>query len=85
MRRETFVNIAALAALFVLPIWANATGETYWVTLTTKVVILRLLVSGLTLRLGLGDWSALDMRRFSGWGAMSWAFWPRTCKTMSRC
>ncbi|MBU2944373.1 branched-chain amino acid ABC transporter permease [Shimia thalassica] len=68
MRRETFVNIAALAALFVLPIWANAAGETYWVTLTTKVVILAIAGVGLNLALGLGGLVSFGHAAFFGVG-----------------
>ncbi|MEQ9695200.1 branched-chain amino acid ABC transporter permease [Shimia sp. SDUM112013] len=68
MRRETLVNIATLAVLAVVPLWANSVGETYWVTLATKVVILAIAGVGLNLALGLGGLVSFGHAAFFGLG-----------------
>jgi branched-chain amino acid transport system permease protein len=68
MRRETIINLAVLALLLAVPLWAQAADELYYVTLATKVAILALAGVGLNLALGLGGMVSFGHAVFFGIG-----------------
>ena len=68
MSREGRINVALLAILLAVPIWADQAGEPFLVTLSTKVAILALAGVGLNLALGLGGLGSLGHAAFFGIG-----------------
>jgi branched-chain amino acid transport system permease protein len=68
MTRETIVNAALALLLLALPVWAWATGETFYITLATRVAVLALAAVGLNLALGLGGLVSFGHAAFFGIG-----------------
>ena len=68
MRRETIINLAVLALLLAVPLWARAADEPFYITLATKVAILALAGVGLNLALGLGGMVSFGHAVFFGVG-----------------
>ena len=65
---ERALNLAVLAGLVLVPLWAHLTDETFTITLATRVVILGLAAVGLNLALGLGGLVSLGHAVFFGLG-----------------
>lgn len=68
MQRETFVNIAVLLGLLLVPLWAWQADEIFIITLVTKAVILAIAGIGLNFALGLGGLVSLGHAMFFGIG-----------------
>jgi len=68
MIREAWLNAALAATLLAVPLWAWAAGETYTVTLATRVAILALAGVGLNLALGQGGLISFGHAAFFGVG-----------------
>ena len=68
MRRETVLNIAVLALIAAVALWARAADEPFIITLATKAVILAIAGIGLNLALGLGGLVSLGHAIFFGIG-----------------
>ncbi|MGI3185940.1 branched-chain amino acid ABC transporter permease [Nioella aestuarii] len=68
MRRETILNIAIPGILLATALIAWAMGETYIITLATRVAILALAAVGLNIALGLGGLVSLGHAAFFGVG-----------------
>lgn len=68
MRRETLINLVALAALVLFPLAALAADEPFLITLATRVAILALAGVGLNLALGLGGLVSFGHAVFFGIG-----------------
>lgn len=68
LSRETIINLALFAALVVVPIVAQATGEPFIITLATKVAIFAMAGAGLNIALGLGGLVSLGHAAFFGLG-----------------
>lgn len=72
--RSAFLSRGVLASLAVillplaLALWANASGQTFYVTLATRIAILGLAATGLNLALGLGGLVSLGHAAFFGIG-----------------
>lgn len=68
MIRERYLNLAIMAALLLVPLWAWSTDEPFTITLATRVVILALAGVGLNIALGLGGLVSLGHAVFFGIG-----------------
>ncbi|WP_343212014.1 branched-chain amino acid ABC transporter permease (plasmid) [Aliisedimentitalea scapharcae] len=68
MTRERWINLAVLAVLIAVPLWAKSTGEIFIISLTTKVVIFAIAGVGLNLALGLGGLVSFGHAAFFGIG-----------------
>lgn len=68
MRRETMVNIAFALLLAGFALWAWAIGETFYITLATRMAVLALAAVGLNLALGLGGLVSFGHAAFFGIG-----------------
>ncbi|MGE0006455.1 MAG: branched-chain amino acid ABC transporter permease [Parvibaculaceae bacterium] len=68
MIRESRVNLALAAALLAAPLVAAASGETFYVTLATRIAVLALAALGLNLALGLGGLVSFGHAAFFGIG-----------------
>ncbi|CUH53590.1 branched-chain amino acid ABC transporter permease [Shimia marina] len=68
MSRETYLNIATLAVLAGVPLWAWMADEPFTITLATRAVIFALAGVGLNLALGLGGLVSLGHAAFFGIG-----------------
>ena len=68
MTRETAFNIVIALLLLAAPIAANYAGETFYVTLATRIAILSLAAVGLNIALGLGGLVSFGHAAFFGVG-----------------
>ena len=68
MTRERWINLAVLAMLVAVPLWANSADEIFIISLTTKVVIFAIAGVGLNLALGLGGLVSFGHAAFFGIG-----------------
>lgn len=68
MTRETRINLALALLLFAAPFIALALGESFYVTLATRIAILALAGIGLNLALGLGGLVSFGHAAFFGIG-----------------
>jgi branched-chain amino acid transport system permease protein len=68
MTRETLFSLVLVLALLVVPIAASAAGETFYVTLATRIAILALAATGLNIALGLGGLVSFGHAAFFGIG-----------------
>ncbi len=68
MTRETLINIAIIAILAAIPAVAVALGETFYLTLATRIAILALAAVGLNIALGLGGLVSFGHAAFFGLG-----------------
>ena len=68
MSRETLLNLAVLAALFLVALAAQPSGQPYLVTLATKAAILGMAGVGLNLALGYGGLVSFGHAAFFGIG-----------------
>lgn len=68
MTREFWINLALALLLFAAPFGALAAGESFYVTLATRVAILALAAVGLNLALGLGGLVSFGHAAFFGIG-----------------
>ncbi|MGE3362046.1 MAG: branched-chain amino acid ABC transporter permease [Rhizobiaceae bacterium] len=68
MPRETVVNAALAITLLAAPLIAWMAGETFYVTLATRMVVLALAAVGLNLALGLGGLVSFGHAAFFGIG-----------------
>lgn len=68
LNRGTLVNLALLAGLVAVPLYAEAVGEPFVITLATKVAIFALAGVGLNLALGLGGMISFGHAAFFGIG-----------------
>lgn len=68
MTREAYINACLTVLLVLVPFWAWSTGQTYILTLCTKVAILALAGVGLNIALGLGGLISFGHAAFFGIG-----------------
>ncbi|WP_119274897.1 branched-chain amino acid ABC transporter permease [Taklimakanibacter deserti] len=68
MSRENWVNLALAALLLASPIIAQGLGESFYVTLATRIAVLALAAIGLNLALGLGGLVSFGHAAFFGIG-----------------
>lgn len=68
MSRENFGNLILALLLLAVPIGASLVGETFYVTLATRIVILALAALGLNIALGLGGLVSFGHAAFFGLG-----------------
>ena len=68
MSRETLFNIALALALLLAPLAADQAGQTFYVTLATRIAILALAAVGLNIALGLGGLVSFGHAAFFGIG-----------------
>ena len=68
MTRETLFNLAVLAGLIALPLYAHLAEEPFTITLATRAVILSLAAVGLNIALGIGGLVSLGHAVFFGIG-----------------
>lgn len=68
MTRETFLSLLLVAALAIVAAVSQALGETFYVTLATRIAILALAAVGLNLALGLGGLVSFGHAAFFGIG-----------------
>ncbi len=68
MSRETIVNLVIAALFLAAPFTAQAAGETFYLTLLTRVAILALAATGLNIALGLGGLVSFGHAAFFGIG-----------------
>ena len=68
MRREHLVNAAIALLLLGVPLWAYWAGQTFYITLATRVAILALAAVGLNIALGLGGLVSFGHAAFFGIG-----------------
>ncbi|TRL38804.1 branched-chain amino acid ABC transporter permease [Rhizobium straminoryzae] len=68
MNRETRVNLLLLVLLLAVPFVADALGQTFTVTLVTRIAILALAAVGLNIALGLGGLVSFGHAAFFGIG-----------------
>lgn len=68
MRRETWINLTLALLLLLAPLLALALGETFYVTLATRIAILALAALGLNFALGLGGLVSFGHAAFFGIG-----------------
>ncbi|WP_313617429.1 branched-chain amino acid ABC transporter permease [Agrobacterium sp.] len=68
LTRENTVNLLLAALLLAAPLAANALGQTFYVTLATRIAILALAALGLNLALGLGGLVSFGHAAFFGIG-----------------
>jgi branched-chain amino acid transport system permease protein len=66
--RETLISLAIVLALLAIPLWATAAGETFYITLATRMAILALAAVGLNIALGLGGLVSFGHAAFFGIG-----------------
>jgi branched-chain amino acid transport system permease protein len=66
--REALTNLAIAAIFLAVPIWAWASGETFYITLATRIAILALAATGLNIALGLGGLVSFGHAAFFGLG-----------------
>jgi len=66
--RETLVSLVIVLALLAIPLWATAAGETFYITLATRMAILALAAVGLNIALGLGGLVSFGHAAFFGIG-----------------
>jgi branched-chain amino acid transport system permease protein len=66
--RETLISTAIVLALVAIPLWATAAGETFYITLATRMAILALAAVGLNIALGLGGLVSFGHAAFFGIG-----------------
>ncbi|KAJ55825.1 ABC transporter permease [Actibacterium mucosum KCTC 23349] len=65
---ERHVNLAVLAGLVIVPLWALWADEIFTITLTTRAVILALAAVGLNIALGIGGMVSFGHAVFFGLG-----------------
>lgn len=68
MNRETIVNALLALLLLGVPLAAQAMGETFYVTLATRIAVLALAAVGLNIALGLGGLVSFGHAAFFGLG-----------------
>ncbi|MGE0240160.1 MAG: branched-chain amino acid ABC transporter permease [Parvibaculaceae bacterium] len=68
MTRENWVNLALALLLLAAPLIAASLGETFYVTLATRIAVLALAAVGLNLALGLGGLVSFGHAAFFGIG-----------------
>jgi branched-chain amino acid transport system permease protein len=68
LSRETIANGVLALLLLVVPLLAAASGETFYITLATRIVILALAALGLNIALGLGGLVSFGHAAFFGLG-----------------
>ena len=68
MSRETLISLVIVLALLAIPLWATAVGETFYITLATRMAILALAAVGLNIALGLGGLVSFGHAAFFGIG-----------------
>ena len=68
MTREILLSLAIVLALLAIPLWATAVGETFYITLATRMAILALAAVGLNIALGLGGLVSFGHAAFFGIG-----------------
>jgi branched-chain amino acid transport system permease protein len=68
MTRESYVNLACLAGLIFIPLWAHVSDEPFTITLATRAVILALAALGLNIALGIGGLVSFGHAVFFGIG-----------------
>ena len=68
MKRESVLNLALVAGLFLFVVWANFADEPFYITLATRVAILALAAVGLNMALGQGGLVSLGHATFFGIG-----------------
>ncbi|MDA7425927.1 branched-chain amino acid ABC transporter permease [Thalassococcus lentus] len=68
MTREGLLNLAVLAGLVILPLWALWADEPFTITLATRAVVLALAAVGLNIALGIGGLVSLGHAVFFGIG-----------------
>jgi len=68
MMPERWINAGLALALLAIPLWAQATGEIFTVTLATRIAILALAGVGLNLALGQGGLISFGHAAFFGIG-----------------
>ena len=68
LSRETVVNILLALMLLAFPLGASAMGETFYITLATRIVVLALAAVGLNIALGLGGLVSFGHAAFFGLG-----------------
>ena len=68
MIRERHLNIAVLALLAIVPLWAHFAGQPFTVTLATRAAVFALAAVGLNIALGLGGLVSLGHAAFFGIG-----------------
>lgn len=68
MRRESLINAALLLLLAGFAFWAWMSGETFYITLATRMAVLALAAVGLNLALGLGGLVSFGHAAFFGIG-----------------
>lgn len=68
MISERSVNVTVIAALLVVPLWAQVADAPFTITLATRVVILALAAVGLNIALGIGGLVSLGHAVFFGLG-----------------
>jgi branched-chain amino acid transport system permease protein len=68
MSRESYVNLALAALLLAGPLIATGLGESFYVTLATRIAVLALAGIGLNLALGLGGLVSFGHAAFFGIG-----------------
>ena len=68
MNREVSINAAMALALLAVPIIALQMGQTFTITLATRIAILALAATGLNLALGLGGLVSFGHAAFFGIG-----------------
>nr|WP_040306327.1 branched-chain amino acid ABC transporter permease [Ahrensia sp. R2A130] len=68
MSRERIVDLAVLLMLPAAVLWASATGETFTITLATRIAILAIAATGLNLALGNGGLVSFGHAAFFGAG-----------------
>lgn len=68
MQRESWINLALVALLLAVPLWAWISDEPFTLTLCTRVAILALAGVGLNIALGIGGLVSLGHAAFFGLG-----------------
>lgn len=68
MKRETIINLLLAALLLAVPFIAQAMGQTFTITLATRIAILALAATGLNIALGLGGLVSFGHAAFFGVG-----------------
>ncbi|WP_137131387.1 branched-chain amino acid ABC transporter permease [Rhizobium sp. FY34] len=68
MKRETIINLVLAALLLAVPFIAQAMGQTFTITLATRIAILALAATGLNIALGLGGLVSFGHAAFFGVG-----------------
>ncbi|KZL22740.1 branched-chain amino acid ABC transporter permease [Pseudovibrio sp. Ad37] len=68
LSRETVVNIAVMAILLALPLWASSIGEDYYVNLASLITIFAIAGVGLNFAIGQGGMVSFGHAAFFGIG-----------------